>query len=467
MDLPPCPKVETKGNLNISESLNIIQENKSYILTINIEENTITFIIKEDKSLINIYYNKTMYLDDIKQLHKAFYGLNSCDEFFDYIKKLIENKNLFIKENEENLTINFEVIYLFQKSIVEISLNQQKINNENIVNNIITELLLIKEQINNMENNQKDKNIESNDKEEINNLKEEINKLKEEIIDLKKIKDDNKKMIDNIQNLNEEIKGMKDLSEKNKKLEDEINMLKNEIKKNEIIYDKDKNNIIKFEEENKLLKEDNENMKLKINKLNNNIEPIKNIIDAIYNKSNLINRTDFDFLKKEIEKKMNQKVKNIKKLYQATLDGGDSSIFHLKCDNISNTLTIICSEKGRIFGGFTTETWDISGKFKDDRNSFLFSLDKYKIYSYKCNGKAIYCHKDFGPTFGSGFTIKIGKNAIIDKLLYTYEYYPDGCSFNFNKDLYALSESGKGKASYIYAMEYEVYKIEYEDISSP
>ena len=163
---------------------------------------------------------------------------------------------------------------------------------------------------------------------------------------------------------------------------------------------------------------------------------------------------------------MNKKVKGLEKIYQASIEGGDSSIFHSKCDNIPNTLTLIFSEKGRIFGGFTSETWDISGKYKDDKKSFLFSIDKLKIYSYKCNGKAIYCHKDFGLTFGAGFSNKIGKNALIRKELYTYEFYPDGCSYYFNNDLSALSESGKGKATYIYAREYEVYKILFEDIFS-
>ena len=36
-----------------------------------------------------------------------------------------------------------------------------------------------------------------------------------------------------------------------------------------------------------------------------------------------------------IEKKMNKKIKKIKKLYQATIDGGDPINFHSKCDNFS------------------------------------------------------------------------------------------------------------------------------------
>ena len=443
MDVAPSPCItplEEKTIKDISESLKIIQNEKCYILNIDIQSNSITFNIKEDKSLINTYYIKKMSLEDINKLHKSFYGLNSCNEFLDFIKISIENKTLLIKEEEENILINIEVLYLFKKSNVEIILTQEKINSEKVVNEILKELLVIKEQLNNIE--KKTENIE-------NDNKEEINKLKEEILNLKNKNEENKKICDDIQDLKKEINNMKDLYEKNKKLEDEINTLKKEIKKNE--------NKINFEQENK-------NIKLDIDKLYNYIEPMKSIVFGIYNKTYLMIGTDYDFLKNEIERKTKKIMKGIVKLYQATLDGGDCSIFHKKCDNVSNTLVLICSNSGRRFGGFTTETWDISGQYKDDRKSFLFSLDKRKIYSFKCNGKAIYCHKDFGPTFGSGFTIKIGKNAINEKLLYTYEYYPDGCSFNFNGDQSALSESGKGKATYIYAREYEVYKVQLEDI---
>jgi hypothetical protein len=418
-----------------------------------------TLDIKENNSLINTCYIRKMSLDDIKEMHKAFYGLNSCSEFLDYLKQLIENKKLFIKENEENISIDLEILYLFKRSTVEISLVQEKINSEEVVKSIIKELLLIKEQIKDL-NKQTNETIESNNK-------EEIIKLKEEISNLKSIKEENKKMVDDIEKLTKEINYMKELSEKNKKLEEELNSLKEQTKKNNTSNGEDKSDkITELEEDNKLIKEDNKNMKLEVDKLSNNIKYIKTITDGMYNRSNFLRRSEFDFLKEEIEKKIKKKVKGLEKIYQASIEGGDSSIFHSKCDNISNTLTLIFSEKARIFGGFTSETWDISGKYKDDKNSFLFSIDKHKIYSYKCNGKAIYCHKDFGPTFGAGFTIKIGKNALIRKELYTYEFYPDGCSYNFNEDLSALSESGKGKATYIYAREYEVYKILFENISS-
>ena len=99
----------------------------------------------------------------------------------------------------------------------------------------------------------------------------------------------------------------------------------------------------------------------------------------------------------------NKKVKELKKLYQATIDGDGAINLHSKCDNIPNTLFLIKSEGNRRFGGFTSIQWTLpkEQEFKDDPNAFLFSLDKQRIYPYlKEVGKAIGPCKDLGPCFG-------------------------------------------------------------------
>ena len=277
---------------------------------------------------------------------------------------------------------------------------------------------------------------------------EEIEKIKGELND--------------INNIKEEIKEIKVLKEEIKSISNEINNIKEENKKlveQNKSYQEQLNLINNMKEINKKLDEENKTTIGEINEIKKLLKPINKRVDGIYNRTFLMDMNELDMLKEEIMKKTNKKIKTLKKIYQATIDGGDTSSFHSNCDNIPNTLILIRSAGYRRFGGFTTEMWDTSGKYKDDRKSFLFSLDKRKIYSYKCNGKAIYCHKDFGPTFGTGYTIKIGGNPLIDKVLYTYEFYPDGCSYNFNGDISALSESGKGNKSYIYAGEYEVYQV--------
>ncbi len=65
-------------------------------------------------------------------------------------------------------------------------------------------------------------------------------------------------------------------------------------------------------------------------------------------------------------------------LYRGTRDGFDSGDFHSRCDNHSNTLTILKAKESKfIFGGFTTVSWESCpalGKYKSDPNAFIFSL---------------------------------------------------------------------------------------------
>ncbi len=200
---------------------------------------------------------------------------------------------------------------------------------------------------------------------------------------------------------------------------------------------------------------------MKIRKI---IEPINkkfkeniNINKHIFNNNSVImNEKDFNLISLAIKSRLNQDIKEIKKLYQATINGDGAINFHSKCDNIPNTLIIIESAGKRRFGGFTTQTWNSSNNYKDDKNAFLFSLDKHRIYSYKNNGKAIYCDSRFGPVFGCGFDICIGQYVIQEKNMYTYESWSDS-SYNYFGDKNALSESGN--TSYINAVEYEVFQI--------
>ena len=422
----PTPDMFFKTNKDESESLIIEQDNKKYILNIEIKVDSIYFKVIEEGTLSLIYFTRKMNLKEIKDIHKEFYGLNSLNEFLDYLKVLYENKELTINKTKDNMSINFKVIYLLKTSIVEIPLYLEKENTKNIIKVICKELLLLKEKIKNFESNTIKKDEKKN-KEENNN---------EELKNSNEINEENKKLIKEIKNIREEINEIKNMKE-------EIKLIKD------------------LKEENNIIKEENKKLKDEMNKIKIILEPINIRMRNMYNRSFLFDINDFEFIKSGIEDKTGKNVKGLKKLYQATIDGGQTSIFHSNCDNIPNTLTIIRSAGYRRFGGFTTEKWDTSGKYKDDKKSFLFSLDKKKIYPYKNNGKAIYCHKDYGPTFGAGFTIKIGGNALKEKKLYTYEYYPDGCSYNFNGDQDALSESGKGKFSYIYASEYEVYEASF------
>ena len=260
---------------------------------------------------------------------------------------------------------------------------------------------------------------------------------------------------DNVINLNFEIEIMFE------KHEIEIELISKD--KNLELIEKELNelkiNYNKINEENKDLKKRIEILEAEMKEIKKILNPDFNINKLkIGNKSVIMKENEFDFIHLAIKSRLNKEVKELKKLYQATIDGDGPINFHSRCDNIPNTLVLIKSAGNRRFGGFTIIPWSSSsgGEWKDYYNAFLFSLDKKKIYSYKKDGKAICNYKDYGPTFGCGYSIYIGPNCIQDKKLYTYESY-QSCSYNFNGDNNALSEDGK--ASWIYASEYEVFQI--------
>ena len=171
---------------------------------------------------------------------------------------------------------------------------------------------------------------------------------------------------------------------------------------------------------------------------------------------------EFNIINLGIKNRVNKKIKEIKKIFQATIDGDKPSDFHSKCDNISNTLILVKSAGNRRFGGFTTIPWssEENDKCLEDKNAYLFSIDKQRIYSLKGNKKAVYHYKDCGPCFGneSCWDFYMSGYCIENKTCYTNESNSNS-SYNFNGDNNALSESN---GSYIYLAEYEVFQVLFE-----
>ena len=93
-----------------------------------------------------------------------------------------------------------------------------------------------------------------------------------------------------------------------------------------------------------------------------------------------------------------------KMLYRASKDGFSAANFHTKCDGQSNTLTIIKSTNGKIFGGFTTKSWSQNAGFVADPEAFIFSLtnNQNKSTKFKCINPqyAIINNASYGPIFG-------------------------------------------------------------------
>ena len=185
---------------------------------------------------------------------------------------------------------------------------------------------------------------------------------------------------------------------------------------------------------------------------------LKDILDELNSKSVIMKDDERSIIFSEIESWIYKKIKNIKKLYQATINGGDCINFHSKCDNIENTLVIIESEGFRRFGGFTPIPWESNGHFKEDYSlkSFVFSLDNKKIYSLKKFSSSVYHDINSGPCFGGGYDIGIVGNPIKERTLYTFQN-----SYDYKGDRYPLSECEYSNlfSKKIKAHEYEVFQV--------
>jgi hypothetical protein len=121
-------------------------------------------------------------------------------------------------------------------------------------------------------------------------------------------------------------------------------------------------------------------------------------------------------------------------------DAEDVKGFHHACDGKANTLVIVRSKEGNIFGGFAVPAWDSSTNgWKDDPTqlSFIFVLkntfgDPPTRFPMKSTKYAILCKAGFGPSLGGGceFTLWDGTR--------TYAYL---CSY--------VDKLGRGTAAFV------------------
>jgi hypothetical protein len=110
-------------------------------------------------------------------------------------------------------------------------------------------------------------------------------------------------------------------------------------------------------------------------------------------------------------------------LYRGSRDGFTSQVFHEKCDQRSNTVVVIESTNGSVFGGFSPCEWDSSLTYKEDASgrSFLFTLENPHrfpptAFPLKEDKRqfAIYCFPSGGPVFGAGCDIFVSHEGSSD-----------------------------------------------------
>ena len=163
--------------------------------------------------------------------------------------------------------------------------------------------------------------------------------------------------------------------------------------------------------------------------------------------------------KKEVEKiskwLSNEKAIKLKLIYKGSENNYKSDYFHIKCDDIVPTLSLIETTNGNRFGGFTNQTWKGGFSFKKDKTAFIFSLDKLEKYPIKNDHieEAIICKTNYLVSFGKGdILIFDNANKMLNKSSFPYSYG------NNNIKKYSLNN---GESHFI-VKEIEIYHVDFD-----
>eukprot|EP00347_Sterkiella_histriomuscorum_P020207 403338686 len=103
-------------------------------------------------------------------------------------------------------------------------------------------------------------------------------------------------------------------------------------------------------------------------------------------------------------------------LYQGTRDGFSANSFHQLCDSNDNDenpmIIFVLSEFGQTFGAFTSKSWSSDGQYVEDRDAFLFQLNKRSVHPLEKNfEEAIHHCKSHLVIFGSGGDLCLQDNC--------------------------------------------------------
>lgn len=218
--------------------------------------------------------------------------------------------------------------------------------------------------------------------------------------------------------------------------------------------------------EKNLEEEKQKNIKLAsiVDELKNQLKNIMNDLELDKNKiiidSEIIkNDEEINFLLERL--KMSKLYKNtipkFSLIYRASRDGDDPMDYYNKCNGAKNTLCVIKTKQNYKFGGYTETVMDFSkGSDVKDPESFVFSLDKLKIYeNMRKDSYAIDHCKGWGPIFrGDAF-------AVCDKKFFSFDNHIVGTKSQSNfGDMDQDYELNHGE-KYFSIKELEVFRILY------
>lgn len=362
---------------------------KDFELKIFQAENSIIVHVTENKDYSNTLYNAELSLDELVKLNRRiFRAFESIEDVFTEFFKTLGENNITIKKEENK--INLTIIYEFLGTQeAKIILNPKKPSLEETVPKL-------------------------------------CDKVKE-IDSLNLIIDEQKKMIEKM----------------NKEFNDYKNYAENKFKEFEALINRESENLQYNIEYNncKYLNSD------EITKYKAKLAKFKDRID-----SNIMKYNGLKLIENGVKNKLGKKIKKYNLLFRASENNYRAANFHTKCDGRNNTLTIVETKNGRIFGGFTDASWNQnSNGYISSSNGFIFSLDNYDIYYNSNSSYSIYSHSSYGPYFGSGdFIICDNCNANNSSESMGNSYYNNGKKYPLT-----------GYSSFA-VKDYEVFQLEFE-----
>ena len=249
----------------------------------------------------------------------------------------------------------------------------------------------------------------------------EARELRKQVEQLSPIKD----KLSEIDSLKSQLRDLNELKAKIEQLE----RFKNQIEDGEVNEKPQEIQLVNKSQEKKKLRA-NKPKKTETKKINKNQHKYNNnkkleISDILHSFEEL------SMIIEKINTNKEQIVLNL--LYKASSDSDSAKEFHKKCDNAKSTLVLIETDKGKRFGGYTSVNWKGKCLKKKDRDSFIFSLDKMKVYENIIGERAIGCYPKYGPIF-LGCQIRIYDNAFKNG----GSTFKKGFNFNTDED-YVLS----------------------------
>ena len=189
-----------------------------------------------------------------------------------------------------------------------------------------------------------------------------------------------------------------------------------------------------------------------INMFIDGINKFGEIIDvksSIFNLNSLIIKKNHEYNKLLKEWIDPNKIIKAELLFRLTRDGENISKFHELCDNKGPTLTLFCTKDDNIGGLFTPLSWDNKSSIKNDKETFIFDLNKKEKYKKANNNQSIYCDSDYGP-----YTCNFGFESSMKRIKHGGDYI----NKTFEKGSRIFSNDSKGD-KYFEIKEVEIYKI--------